>query len=71
MYFNQNPLSPKDPDARISVKPGKARKLNYMSQLSKDTGHHVITDIKAYHTDKKDNQYLQHITSRLKKRLHK
>ena len=42
-----------------------------MSQLSVDTAHHVITDIKAYHADKKDNQYLQEITKRLKTRLHK
>lgn len=42
-----------------------------MSQLSVDTAHHVITDIKAYHADKKDNQYLQDITKRLKSRLHK
>lgn len=41
-----------------------------MSQLSVDTAHHVITDIKAYHADKKDNQYLQDITKRLKIRLH-
>jgi hypothetical protein len=41
-----------------------------MSQLSVDTAHHVITDIKAYHADKKDNQYLQDITNRLKTRLH-
>ncbi len=67
---NKTHYSPTDPDARISVKPGKARKLNYMSQLSVDTGHHVITDIKAYHADKKDNQYLQDIVKRLKTRLH-
>jgi len=42
-----------------------------MSQLSVDTAHHVITDIKAYHADKKDNQYLQDISIRLKRRLHK
>ena len=41
-----------------------------MSQLSVDTAHHVITDIKAYHADKKDNQYLQDITKRLKSRLY-
>lgn len=41
-----------------------------MSQLSVDTGHHVITDIKAYHADKRDNQYLHDITKRLKSRLH-
>lgn len=68
---NKTHYSPTDPDARISVKPGKARKLNYMSQLSVDTAHHVITDIWAYHADKKDNQYLQDITNRLKARLHK
>lgn len=66
---NKTHYSPTDPDARISVKPGKARKLNYMSQLSVDTGHHVITDIYAYHADKKDSQCLQEITIRLKKRL--
>ena len=67
---NKTHYSPTDPDAKISVKPGKARKLNYMSQLSVDTGHHVITDIKAYRADKKDSQYLQDITKRLKPRLH-
>ena len=67
---NKTHYSPTDPDARISVKPGKARKLNYQSQLSVDTAHHVITDIKAYHADKKDNQYLQDIAKRLKRRLH-
>jgi len=53
---NKTHYSPTDPDARISLKPGKARKLNYLSQLSVDTAHHVITDIRAYHADKKDNQ---------------
>ena len=67
---NKTHYSPTDPDARISVKPGKARKLNYMGQLSVDTAHHVITDIHAYHADKKDNQYLQDIAKRLKTRLH-
>jgi len=68
---NKTHYSPTDPDARISVKPGKARKLNYQSQLCVDTAHHVITDIKAYHAHKKDNQYLQDITKRLKTRLNK
>ena len=68
---NKTHYSPTDPDARISVKPGKARKLNYMSQLSVDTGHHIITDITAYHADKKDSQCLQDITVRLKNRLNK
>jgi len=41
-----------------------------MSQLSVDIAHHVITDIRAYHADKRDSQYLQDISIRLKKRLH-
>ncbi len=32
---------------------------------------HVITDIGAYHADKKDNRYLQGITKRLKRRLYR
>lgn len=66
---NKTHYSPVDPDARISVKPGKARKLNYLSQLSVDTSYHVITDIQAYHADGKDNQQLQDITVRLQQRL--
>jgi hypothetical protein len=66
---NKTHYSPTDPDARISVKPGKARKLNYLSQLSVDTASHVITDIRAYHADGKDNQQLPDIVERLHKRL--
>ena len=66
---NKTHYSPTDPDARISVKPGKARKLNYHSQLSVDTAHHVITDIRAYHADGKDNQDLPDIVDRLSRRL--
>lgn len=66
---NKTHYSPTDPDARISVKPGKARKLNYLSQLCVDTAHHVISDINAYHADGKDNQQLPDIVKRLKRRL--
>ncbi len=66
---NKTHYSPTDPDARISVKPGKARKLNYCSQLTVDAAHHVITDIKAYHADGKDNQHLPDIVKRVKQRL--
>ncbi|UZO79665.1 transposase [Aquimarina sp. ERC-38] len=68
---NKTHYSPTDPDARINVKPGKARKLNYLSQLSVDTNNHVITDIKAYHADGKDNQQLPDIVKRLQRRLWK
>lgn len=68
---NKTHYSPTDPDARISVKPGKARKLNYTSQLTVDSSHHVITDIQAYHACGKDNQQLQDITHRVQQRLWK
>jgi len=66
---NKTHYSPTDPDARIRVKPGKARKLNYLSQLSVDIANHVITDIGADYADKKDSQCLQELTKRLRKRL--
>jgi len=66
---NKTHYSPVDPDARISVKPGKARKLNYAAQMAVDTGHHVITHIQADYADKKDSQSLQVFTLELKKRL--
>lgn len=66
---NKTHYSPTDPDARISVKPGKARKLNYLSQLTVDAAHHVISDIKAYHADGKDSQHLPDIVTRVKRRL--
>lgn len=68
---NKTHYSPTDPDARISVKPGKSRKLNYLSQMSVDTANHVITDIGADFADQKDSQHLQKITHRLKERLNK
>ena len=68
---NKTHYSPTDPDARISVKPGKSRKLNYLSQMSVDSAHHVITDIGADFADQKDSQHLQKITLRLKDRLNK
>ena len=40
---NHTHYSPTDPDAKISVKPGKARQLNYCGQIAVDDAHHVIT----------------------------
>ncbi len=45
--------------------------MNYLSQLSVDTAHHVITDIGADYADKKDSQCLQDVVHRLKNRLNK
>ena len=66
---NYTHYSPSDPDARISVKPGKTRKLNYASQLTVDSSHYVITDVFADFANKKDSQSLVQITKRVQKRL--
>jgi transposase len=55
---NHTHYSTTDPDARVAVKPGKPRQLNYLGQISVDTAHHVITHIQADHADKKDSQCL-------------
>ncbi len=55
---NHTHYSTTDADARVSVKPGKPRQLNYLGQVSADTAHHVITNIETHHADKKDSQCL-------------
>lgn len=55
---NHTHYSTTDPDARVAVKPGKPRQLNYLGQLSVDTASHVITHIQADYADKKDSQCL-------------
>ena len=68
--LNKTHYSPTDPDARVSVKPGKARKLNFLSQMAVDTAHHVITHIHADYADKADNQCVESIVYPLRNRLH-
>ena len=55
---NHTHYSTTDADARVSVKPGKPRQLNYSAQVSVDAAHHVITQIQTDHADKKDSQCL-------------
>ena len=55
---NHTHYSTTDPDARVSVKPGKPRQLNYLAQVSVDTAHHVITQIQSDHASKKDSRCL-------------
>jgi transposase len=55
---NHTLQSTTDKDARISVKPGKPRRLNYLAQISVDTANHVITQIQSDFADKKDSQCL-------------
>lgn len=67
---NHTHYSPTDPDARISVKPGKARQLNYFGQIAVDDGHHVITGACSDFTDKRDAQCLEQIVELTKENLH-
>ena len=58
---NHTHYSPTDPDAKIAVKPGKARQMNYYGQLAVDDAHHVITGAMADYADQRDSQCLPHI----------
>ena len=62
LVSNKTHYSPTDPDARISVKPGKARKLNYHCSLAVDTAKGVISHVQADLADGRDSQYLPAIT---------
>lgn len=55
---NYTHYSSTDPDSRVSTKPGKARALNYTAQTSVDTQQHVITNINADYSDKRDSECL-------------
>lgn len=52
---NHTHFSPTDPDAKISVKPGKARQLNYSGQLAVDDANHVIVGACASSSGSKDS----------------
>ena len=58
---NHTHYSPTDTDARVSVKPGKARQLNYFGQIAVDDAHHVITGACADFADKRDSQCIEKI----------
>ncbi len=60
-HTNKTHGSLSDPDARMSVKPGKVTKMNYRGQVSVDTENHVITSIKAFHADRGDSQCFDEI----------
>jgi transposase len=69
LLSNKTHYSPHDPDARISVKPGKARKLNYRCNIAVDTAEGVISHVQADFADGRDSQYLPHISNQLQNRL--
>jgi hypothetical protein len=66
---NHTHYSATDPDARISVKPGKPRQMNYSAQTVVDTSHHVITNIQADYSDKRDSQSLAAVMEQTKENL--
>ena len=66
---NANRASTTDPDSRMSVKPGKITRLNYLGQLSVDTSSYIITSIGAFHADKKDCQYLYTVLEKIDNNL--
>lgn len=66
---NHTHYSTTDPDARISVKPGKPRQFNYSAQTVVDTSSHVITNIVADYSDKRDSQSLPLAISQAKQQL--
>jgi len=62
---NKTHYSPTDPDAKLSVKPGKATALNYLGQVSVDTASHIITHVQAFTADKRDSQCLPDVLPHL------
>jgi transposase len=66
---NANRVSTTDPDSKMSVKPGKVMKLNYLSQLSVDTSSYIITSIGAFHANKKDCQCLDAVLEQIDNNL--
>ncbi|GAA4052332.1 hypothetical protein GCM10022388_18230 [Flavobacterium chungnamense] len=60
---NHTHYSPIDSDARVSVKPGKARQLNYFGQIAVDDAHHVITGACSDFADKRDSQCIEKIVA--------
>ena len=63
---NDTHYSPSDPDAKMSVKPGKATALNYLGQVAVDTATHMITHVQAFTADKRDSECLAAVLRRMK-----
>ena len=58
---NHTHYSTTDRDARVSVKPGKPRQLNYSMQTSVDMSSHLITHVEACYADRRDSEYLAQV----------
>lgn len=62
---NKTHYSPSDPDAKMSVKPGKVTALNYLGEVCVDTASHVITHIEAFDASQRDSQCLPSVIENL------
>ena len=69
MLSNKTHYSPTDPDARISLKPGKARALNYRCSLAVDMAQGVISHVQADFADSRDRLHLPRLLTGLQQRL--
>ena len=58
---NHTHYSTTDRDARVSVKPGKPRQLNYSMQTAVDMNSHVITGVEAHFADRRDSECLAQV----------
>jgi hypothetical protein len=69
LVSNKTHYSPTDPEARISVKPGKARALNYLCSLAVDTRYGLITHVQADLADSRDSLHLPRLLTGVQQRL--
>ena len=69
LLSNKTHYSPTDPDARISIKPGKTRALNYLCSLAVDTAKGIISHVQADFADRRDRLHLPRLLTGLQHRL--
>jgi transposase len=69
LLSNKTHTSRSDPEARISVKPGKARALNYRCSLAVDTSSGLISHVQADLADSRDSVHLPRLVAQLQARL--
>jgi transposase len=69
LLSNKTHQSLSDPEARISVKPGKVRALNYRCSLAVDTASGLISHVQADLADSRDSVHLPRLVAQLQTRL--
>lgn len=63
--YNDLFVSRSDPDARVSLKPGKAVALNHLGIISVDTKHHVICGAAVDFANKRDSETTETIVGQV------